>query len=308
LRRIIPLVTALVLIPALAAPAATLEELLERGRQAAYSGEQMISCETPDGYRGVIAQIRQSGGVVSVSSPLAGGEVASGSGTWALTRDGGVIDEARLPGSTTEVESDYEVEDLGPQWFLGRDATGYRLVRDGEVRADIVIDDETGAMVRVASLDDSGNQYCVRRFISFDSSDPALESPSETDFDGMTLVEGEVADLPLTVAGFTLLDRYTDSRGVKLAYYSDGFFSFALFEAPQRVELSGGVEHLDGEYRYLRDYAAGQVTYVWQVRGVGFALVGDLPPDLHPEVLAAFPRPAELGFFHRMWRNLFGVR
>lgn len=299
---------ALVLVPALAAPAATWEELLERGRQAAYSGEQMISCDTPDGYRGIIAQIRQSGASVSVSSPIAGGEVATGSGSWAMTRDGGVVEEARLSGSARVVEFDYEVEDDGKHWFLGRQASGYRLVREGVVRADILIDDETGVMVKVASFDDQGRQYCLRRFVSFDATDPDLGAVPPVDAEGMTLVEGEPLDLPLEVSGFTLLDRYVDSHGVELAYYSDGFFSFALFKAPVRVELAGGVEHHDGSYRYLRDYAAGQVTYVWQVRGTGYALVGDLPPDLHAAVLATLPRPAELGFFHRMWRNLFGVR
>lgn len=309
LRRLSALVAALVLVPSLTVNAVTFEELLERGREAAYTAEQVISCATPDGFRGVLTRIRQSGSLFSISSPIdASSELSIGAGGWALHRDGGVVEEATLVGPGRVVESDYLVEEMGVQWFMGRDASGFRLVRDGLTRAEVVLDDETGAIVRMVTFDDQGEQYCQRRFVTFDDVDPELPDPEPQVEQGMTLVEDEETELPTEIAGFTLLDRYVDLGGIHLAYYSDGLFSFALFEAPTRVELPEGIGlFLDG-YKYSRSFGAGQVTYVWEVKGRGMALVGDLPPDLHSEVLASLPRPADLGFLHRFWRNLFGPR
>jgi hypothetical protein len=309
LTRLIALVAALVMVPSLAVNAATLEELLERGRQAAYTAEQVISCATPDGFRGVLTKIRQSGSALSISSPMeAGSELSTGAGGWALHRDGGVVEEASLVGPGRVVESDYMVEEMGPQWFMGREATGFRLIREGLARAELVLDDDTGAIVRMVSFDDQGQQYCQRRFVTFDETDPELPLPEPLSEGGMTLVEDEETDLPESIAGFTLLDRYLDLGGIHLAYYSDGLFSFALFEAPTRVELPEGVGVLFDGFKYSRIFGAGQVTYVWEVKGRGMALVGDLPPDLHQEVLGALPRPVDLGFLQRVWRNLFGPR
>ena len=53
-------------------------------------------------------------------------------------------------------------------------------------------------------------------------------------------------------------------------------------------------------------FTAGQVTYAWETREAGMALVGDLPPDLHEAVLAAMPHPEDPGLFRRWWRALFG--
>jgi hypothetical protein len=36
------------------------------------------------------------------------------------------------------------------------------------------------------------------------------------------------------------------------------------------------------------------------------ALVGDLPPDMHEDVLAGLPTPTDPGLLQRLWRSLFG--
>jgi hypothetical protein len=103
-----------------------------------------------------------------------------------------------------------------------------------------------------------------------------------------------------------LLDQYVDDDGLKFSYYSDGFFSFALFETPVPVSLPDATEVELETGLYRRSFAAGQVTYVWETRDGGAALVGDLPPDLHDSVLAEMPLPHDPGFFRRVWRSLFG--
>src|SRR5690606_29566379 len=83
--------------------------------------------------------------------------IAIAPGFWTRSGAEGVQEASSLTGEVIEFASEYEVEDLGSQWFMGRDASGFRLVRDGVVRGEMVLDDETGAMVRMTSFDHEGN-------------------------------------------------------------------------------------------------------------------------------------------------------
>lgn len=309
MKRVIPLVLVLIVGPAVSAAATDLDDVLDRSREAAYSAEQMISCATPDGFRMILARVKQKGSTINITSAMGGGEeIATSPGFWSRTGEGGVVEEASIGIEVREVIDIYEVEELGPRLFMGREASGYRLIRDGLVRGELVLDDETGAMVRATTFNDDGAQYCVRSFVTFDPTEPDLLAREVVPNEELTLVRDDASGLPEEVAGFTLLDSYLDASGLRLTYYSDGFFSFAIFQTPNRIELSEAV-HVDFEgFRYSREFTPGQVTYAWEVRDQGMAMVGDLPPDLHEAVLDAMPKPIDLGFLHRIWRNLFGPR
>ncbi len=99
---------------------------------------------------------------------------------------------------------------------------------------------------------------------------------------------------------------YEDEPGFRFAYYSDGFFSFAVFETPSVVRLEEGGIYEFGGFDYRRAFSPGQATYAWEARSGGMAVVGDLPPDLHDEVLTALPTPQTPNIFRRLWRSLFG--
>lgn len=306
MRRLGPAVVILWLIPSVAS-ATELSELLEQGRGAAYTAEQVISCSTPDGVRDALVRIEQSGAEIRIGAGVpTGTEVTVGAGGWALLHQGGVVEEATITGSSASVESLYEVEDLGAEPFLGRDATAYRLVRDGVLRAELVFDDETGALVRAVTFDASGDAYCVRRFVSFDDQDPMLPMKEPSTLTEVSPVEPVGTTFPESVAGFSRVDQYEDADGFRFAYYSDGFFSFAVFEAPTRVALEEVTTVTFGDKSYQRVFTAGQAIYSWEARNRGMALVGDLPPDLHQAALEALPAPHDPGLFRRIWRSLFG--
>ena len=306
MRRLVALVAALVVIPATAVLGADLDELLERGQEASYSAEQIISCSTPDGVREALVRIEQVGGELQLTSNATDDvEVTAGAGGWTITSDGGLVAQASVDGGVSPGDEIYVVEEEGAVEYLGRMAMAYLLIRDGEPRAELTIDDETGVVVRAVALTIDSDVYCERRFVSLDTQPPVIDKKSVESADNPpTLVE--TSSLPESVAGFDLLDQYEDENGVKFAYYSDGFFSFALFETPTAVAVpdSTPVELASGAY--LRVFAAGQVTYVWETRESGMALVGDLPPDLHETVLAEMPHPEDPGLFRRWWRALFG--
>jgi hypothetical protein len=293
-------------VPAGVAFGAELDELLSESQAASYSAEQIISCSTPDGERDALVRIEQVGDELRVTSSVSDDvEVISGSGQWTLTRGEEQVVHANVDSGEATAEDLYTVEELGAVEYLGRASMAYLLIREGEPRAEMVIDEETGAVVEAVTLTIGNEVYCERRFVSLDTDPPEITEPTAAAAETPpTLIE--TSTLPEEVAGFELLDQYVDEDGVRFAYYSDGFFSFAVFETPSAVALPDAelVEFASG--RYSRIFTAGQVTYVWETLDHGVALVGDLPPDMHDAVLAEMPHPQDPGLFRRWWRALFG--
>jgi len=306
-RRVVAFVVLLMVVPAPAALGAELDELLTRSQEASYAAEQTISCSTPDGVRDAVVRITQADGDMTISSSVTDDvEVAAGAGSWSLRRGDGLVVEAAVDGGEKEnVEPLYTVEEQRAVEYLGRAAMAYLLIRGGEPRAELVFDDETGALVEAVTFSIDGEIYCERRFVSFDTEVQALAADDRSKPETVPSAVTE-SGLPTDVAGFERLDQYEDEDGLRFAYFSDGFFSFALFETPIAVALPEATMVEMGSGVYRRAFTAGQVTYIWETRDGGMALVGDLPPDLHEAVLAEMPHPQDPGFFRRWWRNLFG--
>jgi hypothetical protein len=306
-RRVIAIVTALVVMPASTALAADLDELLDESREASYTAEQVITCSTPDGVRDAVVEISQTAGELHVGAPVDPDvEVASGYGGWTLVRGDSVVTSANVEGGAEVPDTRYEVDEGTPVDYLGRDAVLYEMVGDGVVRAELVFDAEVGALVRVTTFTGDGDVYCERRFISFDpeGAATAAETEAETDLESAGAVTD--SDLPETLDTFERLDVYEDEEGFVFAYYSDGFFSFAVFQTPSVVSLAGGTTVSFDSGAYTRAFTPGQATFVWETRSGGMAVVGDLPPDMHEAVLAGLPTPVDPGLFRRLWRSLFG--
>jgi len=305
-RRAIALAAALVLLPSSAAFAADLDELLDESREAAYTAEQVITCSTPDGARNAVIELSQASGELHIGAPVAPEvEVASGFGGWTLLREGAVVSSANVQGAGEEPEPRYTVDEGTETEYLGRDATLYRMTGDGVVRAELIFDVEAGALLRVVTFNADGSVFCERRFVTFD---PGI--PPATDTGAAPSVEsaegGVESNLPETLGNFERLDVYEDEEGFIFAYYSDGFFSFAVFQTPAIVAAGSGSLVTVGGQPYIRSSGAGDVTYAWEASSGGMALVGDLPPDMHEEVLSGLPAPEDPGLFRRLWRNLFG--
>jgi hypothetical protein len=287
--------------------AADLTDLLDRGRHSSYGAEQVVTCSTPDGARGTVMTIQQSGPDLVIGSDMVEEtSVAVGAGGWALWHRDGLVDQTSVAGGKTHHGAGYTMTEMGGVPFLGREASLFRLERDGVVRADLTLDDATGVAVRTVTYHDNGDRYCVHRFVSFEPGDRELPVRAEAP-EAMTPVpEADTTAYPAEVAGFTLLDQYEDTDGVRFTYYSDGFFSFAVFETPAVVPLPDAIRFSRGDAEYQRLFTPGQVFYSWEVRSGGMAMVGDLPPDFHDAVLEALPQPERAGLFRRIWRSLFG--
>ncbi|HJS71318.1 MAG TPA: hypothetical protein VJ858_01200, partial [Acidimicrobiia bacterium] len=163
MRRLIALTLALTVLPAGAAMATDLDELLSEGQEASYSAEQIISCSTPDGARDALVRIDQVGGELRLSSSVTDDvEVISGAGDWTLTRADDVVARSTVDSGEEQADSLYTVEDEGPVEYLGRAAMAYLLIREGVPRAELVVDDETGAVVHAVTLTIDDEVYCER--------------------------------------------------------------------------------------------------------------------------------------------------
>ncbi len=302
----IGLVLAVVLIgqTALAEDPAT---LLQKGREAEYSGEQVVTCNTPDGVVDAVAQIRQSGGVLTVEVPGSVEGVVAGIGTWTATDVEGATQTIKVAASPSKGGAVRYTASFGAEVvFLERRASEVEINRAEELRARMVVDAESGVILRTEILNGDGSVYCDTRFVSFTSGDGGGE-PVEVD----QVVEVEPAGpeaakaYPNEVAGFTLRDVYVWDERTTWAYYSDGFFSFTVLSSPRAITLEGTEKgkKVDG---YRRTFRPGQAVYVWESSKGGHALMGNLPVDLQQKVLKAFPVPGKPVIFVRIWRQLFG--
>ena len=286
---------------------ADLSGILERGNDASYGAEQVVSCVTPDGVANAILTIEQSDGQMLVGSDALGAtSLALGPGDWTMTRGDGTTEHAAVMGKGITEADPYLVSEVGGVTFLGREATAYRLERDGQVRAELILDDLTGVVVRSTTYGADGARYCLHRFISFDPGVREIPQPVKADAPVLQPLDQASGIFPEQIAGFIRLDEYEDPGGLRFTYYSDGFFSFAVFQTPAMVPLPDAVKIERGSGDYHRTFSAGQVFYTWQVDRGGMALVGDLPPDMHDAVLDDLPEPRQPGFFRRIWRSIFG--
>lgn len=305
MRKLVAAVVTILMLPA-TAMAADLGELLDASRDASYSAEQLITCDTPDGVRDVLIDLEQRGGEIrygnrSEDEPL----IWSGDGGWSSPSGGSRIEtSSTTPTDDVSTAGSYRVDDGSDTVYLGRASTRYLLTSENINRAELIVDNEFGVFLSVTTYNADGATYCERRFVSFD--------PTPPDWNKEPPPEGQAIDptaetlLPAQLGDFALVDVFSDDTGLSFAYYSDGFFSFAVFQSPIPIEASGSVAYETADGAYQREFAPGQVTFTWTVGSAGMALIGDLPPDLHAEILAGLDAPHDPGFFNRLWRSIFG--
>jgi hypothetical protein len=301
---------ALLVLPALPAAAESLDNYLEANAAAEFSGEQVVSCETPDGQRTVAVQISQVDGVTTATDIVAGSrKVQAAGGTLAIAGSNGVAStSAALAGAVPK--DHYEVTKVVAVAAMGRSAQRITVVdSDGLTRATMTFDLDTGAMLSAQIRSADGTIYCSIRMVEFSDQVPEsdrIDAGQVRELEAVAPVDD--ARMPDGVGGFTMLESYRWDDGGVVAFYSDGLFSFTLLATDRPVILDaddvGTVDSNGGTY--VRWYGAGQVMYVWESAQGGVTVYGDLPPDLQEEVLDGLPHPRNVSVMTRWWRNLFG--
>ncbi|MFP3914807.1 MAG: hypothetical protein ACLFWM_08020 [Actinomycetota bacterium] len=282
---------------------------LERSSEAEFRGEQLVSCDTPDGERRSVFQLAQvDGGAVAweegEEAPIVG--VAPG---LSVTVTGEVVESSVVEGSQVVSPDRYSVEEREEGSYLGRRTEDVSLLRDDVERVRLTVDAATDAVLRTLTYRADGSLYCDRRLLSFDQDVSRVpEVIAGGDSQPMAPMDTDPDSLPRSVEGFELVDTYSLDDDT-LSYYSDGFFSVGVAITSRPISLSAPEEVVDFETddgRYRRSYQAGSVTVTWEADEGNLVLIGDVPPDLVDAFLAELPPPSQEGFFGRIWSRLFG--
>jgi hypothetical protein len=184
------------------------------------------------------------------------------------------------------------------------------LVFEGDLpRVRLIVDDLTTVPLVTEVLDGDGRVFRMAALIGFD--DTPGEMPPAPEPARRRIVSSAEAgpSLPESVTGYRRVDTYAIPGGGLQAYYSDGLFSFSVFE---RVRGStpeafrGATTFTVGNGRYRRVVAPSAVWVYWNAPDRSYVLVGDLPPDHLMAALDSLPHPGDRGVLVRLWRRLFG--
>ena len=294
-----------------AALADELDDRLGRSSQAEFSGDQEITCVTPDEELSQVVTVVQADGRLevrgsSVTVVVDGRELSS-------QAIGGATTAVMVPTASPAERADrYQVVIAGQGVELGRTVEVIE-VREGDlVRMVFAFDTATGAALRVESRNADGTTYCETRYLSFTAGAPYVPQAGEGTIEmDEAVAPGDVDTgvLPDELSGFRRTDVYRGPEKSMVGYYSDGVFSFSLLASDRPLavaELADRPMAEVGGAEYQRAFEPGRVVLVWESPEGGYALVGDLPLDRQAEVLFDLPLPASRGLLQSLWENLFG--
>lgn len=304
LARIVVIATVAGLVSSLGASAAAgeLEDRLQRAHDAEYSGRQLVLTTWNDQSALDAIEIQRLGGVTALVGPdgealVGGGRVQGPSGSAAVTN------YTAAPGAQR-----YEMRGPEPDRYLGRAAEAVEVFEGGTLRARILFDVETGAPLSTEVFDADGERFRVAYMLSFSPKTTVpipLVDKLEGEYD--VLLPIDPSRLAATVAGYSRADAYEAQDGTVHAFYSDGLFSFSVFELGREAPLpeSGDLVRFEADgtdYRAVVDPA--EITVIWSAEGRTYVLMGDLPPDHLERALDELPKESSL--LSRLWRGLFG--
>jgi hypothetical protein len=287
-----------------AAAADDLEGYFTRAAAAEFSGDQVVTCSTPVGIRDSASRVAQKAGVIYVSPGVDGAPaVTAGAGSLAVAGPGGAASTVQVA-AASKPPSGYQLGTVEQVTYLDRAADRITLSTGGKPRVRLTFDDATGALLRSETLNSDGTVYCTIKMTTFVPGAPRVAAAGsgevrklEKDTDFSTTL------FPDRLGTFRRLDVYGWRTDGEMAYYSDGFFAFALYNVPGQfsvTEVTDAREWTGRLGKYWRWYRPGTVTFVWDTASGGMALHGDLPVDLHASVLGALPAPGRPSLIDRI--------
>ncbi len=296
--------------PALADEA--LEEMLESAGSADFTASGIVACTWGEDSAAASYEVSRHGGMVMVSGGgmdlmLGGGVVATRSGTdwYGLGMDAW---------SDWILSDRYSLDQPSEVLRLGRPAREMLVHELAEPRARVIVDAETGVPLLVEILDGGGAVYRMAALVDFTPAEAAPAAATVPGMDGMTQrrsIGGRASpgELPPTAAWYRLVDTYSGPADTVHAFYTDGLFSFSVFESrrgPTPEAFRDATAFAVAGETYRRIVAPSQVWVQWHAPDRTYVLVGDLPPDHVEDVLSDLPEPGERSILVRLWRRLFG--
>jgi len=309
IRRLIPIV----LVGLMSLPTATyadegLADVLESAMDADFHGSGVVMCTWGQDSAATTYEVTRSGGMSMVHGPagdfvLSGSLIASQSGAdWYALEVG--------EWSAWNLSDRYSLGSRVATTRLGRPATEVTVMEGGQERARLVIDDESTVPLLTEVFNASGDVFRFAAMVEFTAAPVAeLEMP-EGFMEHEMLMSGTPSPrLPGSAFGYFRTDTYAMGDSGTQAFYTDGLFSFSVFEAgrgtrPAEFDSATRFE-VDG-VAYNRIVTPSNVWVAWSTPDRSYVLVGDLPPDHIEEVLRGLPKPGVRGVITRLLFRLFG--
>lgn len=299
MRRVLVVTGVVLMVLSAAAPsfAEDLEDYLARAAEADYAGTRVVVTVWEGRSIAEITDVEHSGEVVMMGvadTMILEGKVAKGGET-------GV---AVSTWSTPVVAAKYTVEvDVGLT-RLGRAARAVRIMEGGQLRARIVFDLATWAPLVTEIYDAGGELFRIASFTDFDPHPRRVYDPSFVEgHDYELAAHSDDTSLPATAGDYDRVDAYTGGDGIPQAFYSDGLFSFSVFEVGARQVAErfddATVLRVD-ETEYLLVVQPTELWVAWERGDDGLVLVGDLPPDHLRRVLQDLPEPRRPNLLERI--------
>lgn len=280
-----------------------LENYLLGANQADYGGTQLVVTVFEGEAKAGVVDVAHAGEMlVLADSTLVGdGKVKA--------KEAGsvVVSDWHLLG-TSERYSTLDPVDVR---HLGRDAESVAVVEGSMLRAQIVFDKGTGAPLATQVYNVDGTPFRQSWMFQFDPRPPrgVYENSADDGGEYTVMLPASTEGVPAEIGGYRLGDRYAGPDSVYHSFYSDGLFSFSLFELEGRPPLAQFDEAMSVAYsgsRYDVLVAPAQLWVGWATPDTTYVVVGDLPPDHLEDVLAELPRPRKRNLLSRFWSGLFG--
>ncbi|HSF85481.1 MAG TPA: hypothetical protein VLG28_07470 [Acidimicrobiia bacterium] len=278
-----------------------LEDYLEKAADADYAGTRVVVTVWQGRSVAEMTRVEHSSDVMMLGAP--GFEAVIVDGKVARGEDPGV---ALAGWSAVAISDRYTVGAVAEADRLGRAAHAVQILEEGVLRARIVFDSTTWAPLVTEIFDDQGTLFRIASFTDFDPHPRRVyEEAGDAGRDYEVVTGSSESSLPATAAGYSRVDMYADADGVHQAFFSDGFFSFSVFEvAPrqvrQRFDGAATITVEGADYRVM--VRPSELWVAWEHGPTGYVLVGDLPPDHLRDVLGDLPEPRQKG----LWERIFG--
>ena len=310
-RRLLPVIAVLCLlaVPVSAAADDALEEMLQQAGEADFEGRGIVLSTWGGDSAAATYEISRHEGMAMVKG--AGVDLMLGSGIMA-TRSGTEWYGLEIDAwSEWDLSDRYSLSPPEPVRRLGRSARQMQVIESDVTRARIVVDDESGVPLQAEIYDAEGRLFRMAVLVDFDSwQADATPMPTADVMERSEMRPAASAGrLPATAAWYLRADVYAGPGETIHAFYTDGLFSFSVFEsdraaAPDAFRTATSFT-VDGE-AYRRIVTPSQVWVYWNAPDETYVLVGDLPPDHLEAVLPDLPEPGNRAFLVRLWRRLFG--
>ena len=295
--------TAVALAAGVTPAVADLEDYLAAAAAAEYSGRRVVITNFDGETRAGVFDVTHVSDMTVVGAGDGGSMVAPGR----VSGDAGVMVPVWSRYSTNDR---YTTTDAAQTVRLGRVADVIEIHEDGRVRARFTFESLTGIPLVSEIFDGDGGLFRYSAMLEFESkpdlSYEAMEAMGES-YDVMLPVE--TSSLPAEAAGYVRADTYAGPDETVQAFFTDGLFSFSLFEIDaaaqlDRFEDAPAIELAGSTYKRL--VTPTDVWVSWESGDVAYVLIGDLPPDHLEQVLDELPEPKSKGLLSRLWRGLFG--